>query len=313
MSNNQTNHDGSGAAFGILLGLTILLAVFFIITRPAASVNEQEAATDGEPVAQVTEEPAVEEPTTDEQPDAVTETEEPTEAPAEEPVNEEPAESAVDGDEVVERTQAILDVMMVVVYGEDGIDATPTPFFAEEAPPVIRMHTLDYGDNPEMSELDERIGGILDVMSMVVYGEDGPDVPQPTVEPVIVTPQPTPVPTEAPVEEPVDEEPATDSASGGTYTADQIAAGEQIYAATCTACHGMNAEGIPGLGKDLVNGEFSLETPDDELVAMIQAGRDFDDPLNTTGIPMPANGGNPALTTEDVYNIVAYLRELQGR
>ena len=35
------------------------------------------------------------------------------------------------------------------------------------------------------------------------------------------------------------------------------------------------------------------------------------DPLNTTGVGMPSKGGNPALTDEDLYDIVAYIRTLQ--
>jgi mono/diheme cytochrome c family protein len=41
-------------------------------------------------------------------------------------------------------------------------------------------------------------------------------------------------------------------------------------------------------------------------------GRQPTDPLNTTGQLMPAKGGNPALTDEDLYNVVAYIRSLNG-
>lgn len=40
-------------------------------------------------------------------------------------------------------------------------------------------------------------------------------------------------------------------------------------------------------------------------------GRSLGDPLNTTGVTMPAKGNNPALTDEDLSNIVAYLRTLR--
>jgi disulfide bond formation protein DsbB len=40
-------------------------------------------------------------------------------------------------------------------------------------------------------------------------------------------------------------------------------------------------------------------------------GRSTWDPLNTTGIEMPAKGGNPMLTDDDLRELVAYMRYLQ--
>ncbi|PJF40777.1 MAG: hypothetical protein CUN55_12335, partial [Phototrophicales bacterium] len=48
------------------------------------------------------------------------------------------------------------------------------------------------------------------------------------------------------------------------------------------------------------------------IVEMIINGRGVDDPMNTSGITMPAKGGNPNLTEEDIHNIVAYLRTLEN-
>jgi disulfide bond formation protein DsbB len=87
--------------------------------------------------------------------------------------------------------------------------------------------------------------------------------------------------------------------------------GKTIYASTCTACHGPNAEGVPGLGKDLTTSEFITGLSDDELLDFIKRGRDMSDPLNTTGIAMPPKGGNPALTDEQTVDIIAYLRSIQ--
>ena len=67
---------------------------------------------------------------------------------------------------------------------------------------------------------------------------------------------------------------------------------------------------MAGLGKDLTTSEFVQEQSDDELVTFIKTGRPSSDPLNTTGIDMPPKGGNPALTDDDIYNIVAYLRSI---
>lgn len=89
--------------------------------------------------------------------------------------------------------------------------------------------------------------------------------------------------------------------------------GRALFNKTCAACHGMDARGIPGLGKDLVRGEFARRTSDAALIAFIERGRPADDPANTTGVAMPPKGGNPALSRQDLADIVAYLRTLQAR
>ena len=80
----------------------------------------------------------------------------------------------------------------------------------------------------------------------------------------------------------------------------------------CGACHGPDGLGITGLGKPLVNSEFVDSLSDDELVEFISTGRPVWDANNTTGVDMPARGGNPALTDDDLYAIVAYIRSIQG-
>lgn len=90
-------------------------------------------------------------------------------------------------------------------------------------------------------------------------------------------------------------------------------AGETVYMGTCVACHGPDAKGVQGLGKSLypADSEFVAQKTDDELVAFILAGRTPDDPLNTTGVGMPAKGGNPAITEQQLYDVVAYMRSLK--
>ncbi|MBI3244515.1 MAG: PQQ-dependent sugar dehydrogenase [Chloroflexi bacterium] len=87
--------------------------------------------------------------------------------------------------------------------------------------------------------------------------------------------------------------------------------GQALFAATCSACHGPTGEGVPSLGKDLTTSEWVAGKSDKELVEFIKVGRPENDPRNTTGVTMPPNGGNPALSEQDLYNIVAYLREIQ--
>jgi disulfide bond formation protein DsbB len=86
--------------------------------------------------------------------------------------------------------------------------------------------------------------------------------------------------------------------------------GKQLYAQLCIACHGPEAKGVQGLGKDLTTSTFIAEKTDPELVEFITVGRDPGDPLNTTGVAMPPKGGNPALSEQDMLDLVAYMRTI---
>jgi disulfide bond formation protein DsbB len=87
--------------------------------------------------------------------------------------------------------------------------------------------------------------------------------------------------------------------------------GKTFYVQFCSACHGPDALGVKGLGKDLVHSEFMAGLTDEEMLKYVNEGRAIDDPRNTTGIPMPPKGGNPALTDQQIMHIIAYLRTIQ--
>jgi len=87
-------------------------------------------------------------------------------------------------------------------------------------------------------------------------------------------------------------------------------AGKTKFASTCVSCHGPDAKGIPGLGKDMTTSTFIKSTGDDDLVAFVTKGRPASDKANTTGVDMPPKGGNPAFTEKDLYDIVAFIRTL---
>lgn len=91
------------------------------------------------------------------------------------------------------------------------------------------------------------------------------------------------------------------------------AKGEQIFQTACVACHGPDATGVQGLGKNLhpSENEFVSSSNDEELVEFIKKGRQPGEPGNTTGVAMPPKGGNPAISDEDLYHIVAWLRSLE--
>ncbi len=98
------------------------------------------------------------------------------------------------------------------------------------------------------------------------------------------------------------------------YTTEQIEQGLRLYQMNCASCHGLNDGNVQVnlIGKPLVNNTFIQEHDDVAIVEMIINGRGVDDPMNTSGITMPAKGGNPNLTEEDIHNIVAYLRTLEN-
>lgn len=91
---------------------------------------------------------------------------------------------------------------------------------------------------------------------------------------------------------------------------EQAGIGHDLFVASCSACHGANAEGMPGLGKPLKSSEFVANLSDDELIAFVKQGRPIWDPNNTTGVDMPPKGGNPALSDEQLKEIVRYLRSI---
>ena len=68
---------------------------------------------------------------------------------------------------------------------------------------------------------------------------------------------------------------------------------------------------MENLGKDMTTSEFIAGKTDAELLEFVMVGRPPDDPLNTTGVLMPPKGGNPALSDEDLVDIIAFVRSLQ--
>jgi disulfide bond formation protein DsbB len=107
--------------------------------------------------------------------------------------------------------------------------------------------------------------------------------------------------------------PAKPTEAAAVQVVGDAKAGEAVYMGTCIACHGPDAKGVQGLGKSLypADSEFVRSKTDNELVAFILAGRTPDDPLNTTGVGMPAKGGNPAITEQQLYDVVAWMRTLE--
>ena len=86
--------------------------------------------------------------------------------------------------------------------------------------------------------------------------------------------------------------------------------GKVTYDRVCATCHGKDARGLPKLGRDLHDNEFTESKSADELVEFLKVGRPAFHELNVTGVDMPPKGGDPTITEEDLRNVVAFLRTL---
>lgn len=102
---------------------------------------------------------------------------------------------------------------------------------------------------------------------------------------------------------------ATEAPSGAGSGGD-AANGEKVFSGTCATCHGADAMGIDGLGKQLKDSDFVSTTSEADLFALIITGRPATDPLNTTGVDMPPKGGNPSLNDQSIADIIAYIKSL---
>lgn len=87
-----------------------------------------------------------------------------------------------------------------------------------------------------------------------------------------------------------------------------VVKGKTAFLSTCSACHGPDAKGLPNLGKDMTTSTFIKGLTDDQMLDFVKKGRPASDPANTTKVDMPPKGGNPALTDQDLYDIIAYIR-----
>lgn len=88
----------------------------------------------------------------------------------------------------------------------------------------------------------------------------------------------------------------------------EVTQGRTAYLQYCAICHAPDASGIPGLGKNLIESEFVSGNSDDALRDFIIKGRSIDDVANTTGVAMPARGGNSLLDDDEIDQIIVYLR-----
>lgn len=105
---------------------------------------------------------------------------------------------------------------------------------------------------------------------------------------------------------------AEDPVAASLYDPTLVQTGQTSFTAYCSACHGPDAKGVSGLGKDLTNSDFMRGLSDTDLLNFVKTGRPIWDAANTTGVDMPPKGGNPGLTDEDILAIIAFLRTLDS-
>lgn len=87
--------------------------------------------------------------------------------------------------------------------------------------------------------------------------------------------------------------------------------GAQLYAEVCAVCHGANLAGVTGLGATLLGSDYIKASDDATMLALIRSGRGLDSADNKSGLVMPASGGRPDLSDDDLAAIIAHIRAAQ--
>ncbi|RNA65585.1 cytochrome c5 family protein [Prosthecochloris sp. ZM_2] len=100
------------------------------------------------------------------------------------------------------------------------------------------------------------------------------------------------------------EEAATETAApAATESAYDLADGKSVYENSCASCHAAGIMGAPKLG-DAENWAPRIEQGMETLISKSIEGY-----TSEKGYMMPARGGNPDLTDDQVANAVAYMVE----
>lgn len=86
-----------------------------------------------------------------------------------------------------------------------------------------------------------------------------------------------------------------------------VPAGQQLYGRNCLACHGADGAGaMPGV-PDFTATDGPLARPDAVLLRNMINGM-----ARPGTMAMPARGGNPALSDDDLRAALAYIRRAFG-
>lgn len=89
------------------------------------------------------------------------------------------------------------------------------------------------------------------------------------------------------------------------------AEGRKVFSTVCLTCHGPTGRGMPNLAPSLVGSAFVASADNAAIARVIRLGRALGEPNNKSGKVMPARGGNPFLTDQQISHLVAFVRSIQ--
>ena len=96
-----------------------------------------------------------------------------------------------------------------------------------------------------------------------------------------------------------------------TPSAGDAIEGRKVFSTICITCHGPTGQGMPNLAPSLVGSQFIQSGDDAAIAAVIRSGRTIGEPGNKSGKVMPARGGNPFLTENQIVHLVAFVKSIQ--
>lgn len=94
--------------------------------------------------------------------------------------------------------------------------------------------------------------------------------------------------------------------ANAAHAAGDVANGKKKFDGICVQCHRADAEGMPGMGKDLVDAPLVKNGSVGAIAKFIATGHP---PTKDFPLGMPANGGE-SLSDADRTDIAAYLKTL---
>lgn len=96
----------------------------------------------------------------------------------------------------------------------------------------------------------------------------------------------------------------------GVMPAGDASSGLMVFNATCRSCHGKEAKGIAGVAPSLSGSSFVLQSSQQALFEMVIKGRTPEAPDSVMKGYMPPRGGNSQLSTQNIADVVTYLKNI---